>query len=261
MAKYPRKGTSVLGMNRTTLVWIIVAGLVLSTGSFLLGMYYGYYQGYSARQAEEPRAAQDRPARVADSPDEDEARDDGEFEAVITDEDLSGTDPASADTPGAPETDTSDRSPREDRTSAASGGTDSIAVQPNALSEGRPGDEPTGSDSPAPTTEQPTRDEDAGPEESESEDVEDTNQIVSTSGPTYTIQVVSYVEESRALDRREALREAGHEASITTKKVDGRQRYRVRIGQYGTRQDAQQEAESLKENGVIEDYWISQVTS
>lgn len=259
MAKYPRKGTSLLGMNRTTLVWVLVAGLVLSAGSFMLGMYYGYYQGYSARQAEQKQASQDPVGEVSDSVNGNEDRSEDEFEAVITDEDLSGTSSQAQDD-SKMRSDTPDQASRDTMEEQSTGSTDSIEVQANALSEGRPGTDPSDPTPPGDSSDEVPGEEDAT-SEPDTPDQEERNQIVSTSGPTYTIQVVSYVEESRALERRDELRNAGHTVSITTKMINGRERYRVRLGQFSSREDAQKKAESLKENGVIEDYWISQVTS
>lgn len=257
MAKYPRKGTSVLGMNRTTLVWGIVAGLVLSAGSFTVGMYYGYYQGYSARQSEQQQASQDSTARVAESPSGNGAPSEDEFEAVITDEDLSET-ASEAENDAKIQRDTPSRESGDTLGEEATGSTDSVEVQANALSEGRPGTD--ASEPPASSSGSAGEAEEDGFDQPGAAD-EQRNQIVSTSGPTYSIQVVSYVEESRAIERRDELEAAGHNASITTKTINGRKRYRVRLGEFSSRQDAQKEAESLKENGVIEDYWISQITS
>lgn len=267
MAKYPRKGNGILGLDRTTIVWIAVGAILLVIGSFVAGQYYGYSQGYRDGFSE-AQAEQDQPdgssQRAEPGPSKRNQGDD--FEKVITGEDLDGArerDSAGTEdrTDGATVSSEQNQSPtapsgsdgNEDRSGTES---QSLTVEGGGLAEGPPQDS-------VQTSENQETDEESSVEATDSPtaeaQIETSARMVESGGTIFSLQVLSVTKEERARQRVQELRDAGYEAALTTATINGQDWYRVRIGEFSTREEAQSRADVLEDEGVIDDYWISQI--
>lgn len=76
----------------------------------------------------------------------------------------------------------------------------------------------------------------------------------------YTIQTVSFERQDYAKEEADRIRNLGHSVMINEAMVNETQYYRVRVGVFPTRSQAQEYADKMQQRGEIEDYWISQVT-
>jgi cell division septation protein DedD len=267
MAKYPRKGNGILGLDRTKIVWTAVGAILLVIGSFVAGQYYGYSQGYrdgfSEAQAEQDQSG-GPPQRAERGASERKQNDD--FEKVITDEDLDGA--REQDSAGTEDrTDVGTTSSEQDQTRTTSSDmqdkddqnqteSQSLTVEGGGLSEGPPEDS-------VQTSENQETDEESSAEATGSptseEQIETSARMVESGGTTFSLQVLSVTKEERARQRVQELRDAGYEAALTTATINGQDWYRVRIGEFSTREEAQSRADALQDEGVIDDYWISQI--
>jgi DedD protein len=71
------------------------------------------------------------------------------------------------------------------------------------------------------------------------------------------IQVFASPEEAEARRIRDRLSQGGQKAYLSPVTVDGRTMYRVRIGPFGTREDAQEVAETVRKTYKL-DTWVTQ---
>ena len=71
------------------------------------------------------------------------------------------------------------------------------------------------------------------------------------------IQVFASPDEVEAGRIRQRLVRAGQKAYLSPVTVDGRTMYRVRIGPFGSREDAQQVAETVRKTYKL-DTWVTQ---
>ena len=70
------------------------------------------------------------------------------------------------------------------------------------------------------------------------------------------IQVFSSNDQAQAAGLVERLRAAGYRAFLSPVEVDGRTMYRVRVGPFSNRQEAETEAEKVKREFKL-DTWIT----
>lgn len=282
MAKYPRGGDGFFGLHNSFIVWGFILGLLLAGGFFLLGTYYGYNQAIQEtapsinakkkptspeqdkKQSEQPKKQEEKQVnQESTKPEaiitEKDLEDDSESEKNLKDDsemDDNETEPETAvetvaqgnEEPSSPETEesssptssaTQDQYEREDRSETE--------IRATALFGGSQGAE----DSPST----------GGVEESTSDQETDEQQVIRSSGPTFTIQVFSSQSEDRAKKSLNNLTEDGYKVTLTETTINGNQWYRVRLGKFPTKNKAEARADLLVEEGVIEDYWISQLNT
>lgn len=277
MAKYPRKGSQFLGLNRRNVIWIAIGALILLIGSFVAGSYYGYSQGYrdgfsqaQSEKSENETTGEAPPEQAKRSPNESEEGDGEDFENVITGEDMDRSRDSRSDetqeedntsetsmnrdspSPRAPDTSSRDRNRGEDDE------TSSLAVEGGGLTEGPPEDS---TDSGEETTSDESSTDDPNGATSSEETSGTSTEIMESDGPVFSIQVLSVSDQEKARGRVEELTNTGHEAVLTTATIDGQEWYRVRVGKFSSREEAQSRADTLQDDGVIDDYWISRLTN
>jgi cell division septation protein DedD len=76
----------------------------------------------------------------------------------------------------------------------------------------------------------------------------------------WMVQVASLPQEKDAGHMAKTLRQRGYDARVITAEVDNRLRYRVRVGQLTTRNEAVELNNTLKANEKLADSYISRVT-
>lgn len=106
---------------------------------------------------------------------------------------------------------------------------------------------------------QPDTETDETPATDTGEESDEASRSIDAEGPVYTIQAVSFLKESRAEREVENLESKGYEASITEKVINDQRYFRVRVGSFVDRTEADNAAQEMVEKGDINDYWISRV--
>ena len=76
----------------------------------------------------------------------------------------------------------------------------------------------------------------------------------------WMVQVASLPQEKEADQMAATLRQKGYDARVIRAEVDNRLRYRVRVGQLTTRNEAVELNNTLKANERFADSYISRVT-
>jgi DedD protein len=84
-----------------------------------------------------------------------------------------------------------------------------------------------------------------------------TTDTVQPGAGTVVIQVFASADQAEAQRVRERLAKGGQTAFLSPLTVDGRTMYRVRIGPFGTRQQAQKAAEKVRKNFKL-DTWLTE---
>lgn len=283
MSKYPRQQGGLFGLDSTAFLWAIIGAALLAGGFFLFGMYYGYQQGY---QAAKQSLSDDEPARRVSVPSDsppassgspaDNSDRSGRSSAITADQ-LSGTETDRGragvyDTapPTRPESVNTADTPASQRT----GETSSPSRDRNRTETSQPDEAPRALS----VTELDTAESSSSAESQRGEAASSRGSASSSSasggtesrpsgdrnaiqaeGPVYTIQAVSFLKQSRAKREVRDLESQGYDASITEKVINGRTWYRVRVGSFSDRTEADDFAQKMMKNGDIEDYWISQV--
>lgn len=255
MAKYPRQDDSFFGLDSTFLGWSLIVVGVLAGGSFLLGMYYGYNQGYSAaRKAFQSDDRQTSVEKEVDKQREEKSSSDTEsFNRVITSDDLnqsseSSTSASSMDKKFQKDQNTSNNQVEESRNKDRRRITSENTEQENTEESTDDAESESSADNDDETS-------------SEHTPITSENQAISGDQPNFAIQVFSSQRKSRAVNRRDELQKEDIEASLTEKMIDGKQWYRIRVENFTSKELAVQRAEELKQDGLIDDYWISRISS
>jgi septal ring-binding cell division protein DamX len=262
-------------MPKNYFSWWILGGFLLLCLSFSLGVYYGYGQGYSDAEKtfKNHEAASDQKVTGTSSshtPSESENND--RFESVITKKDLSETkaNNKSADVPGtsrqAANQATDEPTGAEPAETKKSSGTadNQGYTAPDKISQGavqNTDKRKTGSSEPAQQTTGQTQ---SGRRDSTKDngqgDEAQVDRIASDSQARFTIQVLSSTNQKRTKQRKKDLVDQGYEATLTTEKIKGKVWYRVRVGQFFTKPQAEKLAQSLQQKGIIDNYWIGRIS-
>jgi len=242
MSKYPRQENGWFDFSKWLWGWGTFAGLLMLAIGFSAGWYVGYYQGIGSNAS--TVKSQTSSARNAGSNGESETvetveTDTSPFERVITEKDLRGAS-NSARTAPVPDTEQSDA------TSPPTESNDS-----NKTSNNRPANQTDQRN-----VIQPDIDSSTGNHQENDRETE----AIASSGSYYTVQVFSSKSRERAETMQKTVRESGREASLTTTTINGEEWYRVRVGRFSTKERAESDADSLVKQGLIEDYWISQLS-
>ena len=85
-----------------------------------------------------------------------------------------------------------------------------------------------------------------------------TKKKVTGKSKTYTIQVISLKDLQEAKKIRDSLKRQECDARVSEKKLSTGIWYRVRIGNYITKEIAFKEGKKLEEKGIINSFWISE---
>lgn len=237
MPDYQRRSDGTWTISTTVLSWCVIGLTVMVVLVFLSGMYVGYNSGLQAglQQAEESPSPPEQVAAVSKPPsdtagpsqssgDRESKRTEDESPRVITDRDLGQTSSPTTPIRARGQSDTAPRT---------------------TAPTGVPGRGPGGSDQEADRSRTSVSSGSPASEPSE---------------PYYTVQVASSQKRSNAKRTRDRYRERGHEAMMTEAVVNGERYFRIRVGQFPTREAASRYAENMVESGDVDDYWISRVT-
>jgi cell division septation protein DedD len=285
MAKYRQRSDSQWTISSTVMGWGVTGLAILFVGFFLAGIYVGYGMGIEEGKRQvrqdikqtgsEEGETSDRIAQLIDEQDnqsapagdtgqadaeqpsdaEEPSDTDGQ-EGAFTEEDLGFlTEGSDTDQEATVATQTVDQPPSEGAQTASEPDGTEEADQGGSSLYG--GSEEESEDATSP--DEPTQaEEDTTEETSPYGDVEtaDTQELETF----FTIQTVSFERRDYANRSADRLRDMGHSVMIEDATVNGTQYFRVRVGTFPTRSQAQEYAEGMTERGEIEDYWISQVS-
>ncbi len=258
-----------MGFNRRNVGWIVIGALLLLIGSFVAGSYYGYSQGYrdgfSEAQSDE-KQTKDAPAQEEKGQGNSKESVDEKFADVITDEDLNQTrnsGSAETDKEGSPEASgdqesfSAESTESKDRGRQAESGSASLPAEGGGLEDGTLR-ESSESEKETDSRESPADESEDSSSEGRSESP---SAMMDSAEPVFSIQILSVTDKEKAQGRVQELQSASYEATLATKNIEGKKWYRVRIGKFTNRQEAQSRADSLQEEEVIDDYWISRLSN
>lgn len=239
MPEYSSRSEGSWTISTTVLGWGLLGLALVVVVFFLAGMYVGYNRGLQDGLARTERPAP--PDRLAEGP--------------------SAPDPAGETVTGTPPRKQPDTSPRRE------GPREEVMITEGEFSGAR--EVTTGAragpgsreDESASAREVPPVVTEGGPSEEEASSRESPHRDPGLdSEPFYTIQIASSQKRPNAERSRDRLRDRGHDASISEARVNGRRFYRVRVGDFPTRDAASRYAEAMVEAGDVDDYWISRVS-
>ncbi len=233
MPEYSSRDEGSWTVSTTMLGWGLLGLALVVVVFFLAGMYVGYNRGL-----QDGLARGDRP-----SPPEQFAE--GRQASETGEEDIDTPVRERADTPspsGGPIVITD----REVEGEEATTDTRSTPTRTDGPTSSEREAAPVVTEGPSPGDDEPEEEADGGPG------------VVS--GPFYTIQIASSQKRSNANRVRDRLRDRGHDASISEAAVNDERFFRVRVGQFPTREAASRYADAMVDEGEVDDYWISRVS-
>ncbi len=252
MSSYRKRGNSDWTLSTSTLGWTLAGLALFIVVVFVLGIYVGYDQGIEAGadQAQNEQFSPDEESLLAYVRTTDLSAD---LEQELIDTLLRQSDEvSSSDGEDAPEEDLGfDRALTEDdlRTSRE-GETTAEPVEPGRQDQQSGADEP-GEDPVSDLLENGSPNSTGGTEPSAS-----LAEQFDREEPFYTIQVMSGPREEQVSRFAEALRDIGHRVVVTEVQQEDNRFFRVRVGTFAEREEAENYAEEMVNAGEIERYWI-----
>lgn len=238
MPEYSARSEGSWTISTTMLGWGLLGLALVVVVFFLAGMYVGYNRGLQDGFAQAERSAP--PDRVAEGP--------------------SASDPAAETAGGTPPRQQPDTAPRRGGPGEEITITDREIDGARDVSTGSPSRAESRKDESASAREAPPAMPGGSPTDEEVSSREPTSPPQVGSEPFYTVQIASSQKRPNAERMRDRLRDRGHDATISEASVNGRRFYRVRVGNFPTRDAASRYAEAMVDEGDVDDYWISRVS-